>query len=160
MTTAALAAALPWLSALLIGFLFLYPLMDATRHLFKPQSVEEIRPVIEYLEKHRSEGDIPYVYYSSAPSFEYYKRRGLIGQMNQITGVDSRQNWSSYREDLDRLRGEWRVWILFSHVYRAGGVDEELLFLDYLDRVGRRLDGFRAFGASVYLYDLSTQGRP
>jgi len=63
-----------------------------------------------------------------------------------------------YQEDLDKLRGQKRVWILFSHIWRTGGVDEEVLFLNYLDMIGSRLDSIQATGASAYLYDLSIRG--
>jgi hypothetical protein len=49
------------------------------------------------------------------------------------------------------------VWVLFSHVYRDGGADEEQLFLNYLDGMGKREDGMQAMGASVHLYDLSAR---
>jgi hypothetical protein len=148
---------LPYLSPLLIAFLFLHPLLDAASGLIKPRTKEEIKPVIRYVENHRQGGDVLYLYYAALPSFQYYRARHLIAPMDEITGVDSRKNWASYRKDLDQLRGKARVWILFSHIYRGGGVDEEQIFLDYLDTAGTRLDSSRAPGASVYLYDLDSQ---
>jgi hypothetical protein len=47
-----------------------------------------------------------------------------------------------------------RVWVVFSHVWLAEGVDEQRLFLMKLDGMGTRLDAKRAAGASAYLYDL------
>jgi len=44
---------------------------------------------------------------------------------------------------------------MFSHVATWHGVDEEKLFLSYLERIGTRKDTFNASGASVYLYDMS-----
>lgn len=149
--------AIPLLGVLLVSFLFLYPAADACRQLFKPQTVEEIRPVIAYVDKHRSEGDILYCYYASRFALDYYTQRGLLSPQNQIIGVESRQNPQSYREDLGKLSGRGRVWFLFSHVYRDGGIDEEQFYVDYLDGTGRRLDSSFAPGASVYLYDMSTQ---
>jgi hypothetical protein len=153
---------LPYLSCLLIVCLFLDPLFDAGVHLLRPRTKEEIRPVIQYVESHRRDGDLLYLYYSSVHPFEYYSARHLIGSMNQIAGIESRANWKSYRTDLDQLRGKKRAWILFSHVYRwagVNGVDEERLFLDYLDTMGTRLDSSRAPGASVYLYDFDINSR-
>jgi hypothetical protein len=148
---------LPHLSFLLIALLFLHPLLDAGSGLIKPRTKEEIRPVISYVEKHRQDGDFLYIYYTALHPFQYYSARQLIAPMNEITGVESRQNWALYRKDLDQLRGKKRAWILFSHVYRGAGVDEERLFLDYLDTMGTRLDSARAPGASVYLYNLDSE---
>ena len=91
------------------------------------------------------------------PALEYYTRRGLAGPIDEIIGVDSHQQWASYEEDLNKLRGKKRVWILFSLVWQTGGVDEEALFLNYLDLFGTRLDSHQVTGASAYLYDLSVR---
>src|SRR4029077_739083 len=126
-------------------------------HFAKPKGVEEIKLSLEYVEKHRSRGDILYCYYGAAPALEYYNRRGLIGPIDEIIGVDSHQQWASYDQDLNKLRGQKRVWIVFSHVWQTGGVDEEVLFLNYLDLFGTRLDSIQATGSSAYLYDLSAR---
>ena len=146
------------LGALLIGLLFLDPMLTAARHFVKPPGVEEVRSAIDYIERHRSPGDILYCYYSAQLPLQYYRERGRIGPIEQITGVASRENWQRYSDDLDRLRGQKRVWILFSHVWRTSGVDEQAFFLDHLDRIGRSLDRIQATGASAYLYDLSGDG--
>jgi len=36
-----------------------------------------------------------------------------------------------------------------------GVVNEEEFFLNYLNSIGRKVDSFKAPGASIYLYDLS-----
>ena len=146
---------IPLLSPLAVGLLFLHPVADACLDFIKPHGVEEIRPAIQYVEAHGSEADLLYCYYSAAPSLEYYSLRGLNLPMKEVMGVESRQNWQVYREDIDKLRGHKRVWILFSHVWSWSGVDERLLFLDYLDSIGKRLDNTQENGASAYLYDLS-----
>ena len=147
----------PLLGVLLVGFLFFHPLMEASRYFVRPHSVEEIRPVIAYMEKHRASGDLLYSYYGSKESLDYYRQLGVIGPIDTVIGVESREHWKPYREDLDKLHGNPRVWVLFSHVYREGGVDEERLFLDHLDGEGKRLDSSLAIGASVYLYDLTQE---
>lgn len=150
-----ITAETPLLAVLLIGFLLLDPALTAARHFAKPPGVEEVRSAIDYIEGHRSAGDVLYCYYSAALPLQYYRERGQIGSIEQVTGVASREDWQQYRDDLDRLRGQKRVWILFSHVWRSPGADEEALFLDHLSRIGRRLDSMQATGASAYLYDLS-----
>jgi hypothetical protein len=149
---------LPLLSVLFVGFLLLYPSLKGIWHFAKPKGVEEIRLPLEYVEKHRSKGDILYCYYGAVPAFEYYTHRGLVAPVDEVIGVDGQQRWALYQADLDKLRGQKRVWILFSHIWRTGEVDEEALFLNYLDMIGNRLDSMRATGASAYLYDLSIRG--
>jgi len=150
--------ALPLMNVLLVGFLFLNPLWDSGNQFVKPTGRQEIRPAIDYIEKHLSQGDVLYCYYGAEPALQYYRQRGLIRPVNQVTGVASPENWELYRLDLDKLRGRRRVWILFSHVSHSYGVDEQLLFLDYLNQIGKRLGGMQVTGASAFLYDLSNDG--
>lgn len=154
---AATLKALPLLSILFAAFLFGYPFLKGIWHFAKPKGVEEARLSLQYVEKHKSPGDILYCYYGAAPALEYYTRRSLIGPIHEVIGVDSHQQWASYEEDLNKLRGQKRVWILFSHVWQSGGMDEEALFLNYLDRLGTRLDSIQVTGSSAYLYDLSAR---
>jgi len=151
-------AVIPGLPVLLIGFLFLDPVLTAGRHFIRPQGVEEVRSAIDYIERHRSPGDTLYCYYAAAVPLQYYRERGRIGAIEQITGVASREEWQRYGDDLDKLRGRKRVWILFSHVWRYSGVDEQVIFLGHLGRIGRVLDSLQTTGASAYLYDLSGNG--
>lgn len=144
------------LGALLIALLFVHPAIAAARAFARPTGVEESRPVIDYVQKHRLDGDVLYCYYSAEPALEYYGYEGLIRPIPTVLGVESRQNWTAYRDDVQKLRGI-RVWIFFSHIYYAGGADEERLILEDLDRIGTRVDSQHAVGASVYLYDLTTR---
>ena len=148
-------SSLPLLGPLLLGLLFLQPAFSAERYFRRPRGVEETRPVLEYIEKHHAKEDLLYTYYSARFPVDYYQQRGLSGPIEQIIGVESRGDWKSYREDLDRLRGRKRVWIVFSHIFSDNAGNEERVFLDYLDDIGRRLDNAQATGASAYLYDLS-----
>jgi hypothetical protein len=72
----------------------------------------------------------------------------------EVLGTNSRDNWGNYAKDIDKLRGHKRVWLLFSHIYTGGSVDEEQLFLYLLEGTGKRLDYFKSAGAAVYLYNL------
>jgi hypothetical protein len=72
----------------------------------------------------------------------------------------------SYGDEIENLktpRPDWqwptprRVWVVFAHVWRDNGIDEEKYTVAELDRRARRLmaQPFRTEGASVYLYDMS-----
>jgi hypothetical protein len=148
-------AVLPLLAPLLVTFLFFHPTFSAARDFLRPRGLEESRPIVQYIEKHRSPGDLLYAYYPTTFLLDYYRERELLGPMKQINGVESRSDWRGYWEDLDKLRGQKRVWIFFCHVWRDSGGDEQKVFLDHLDEIGTRLDEVQATGASTYLYDLS-----
>jgi hypothetical protein len=124
-------------------------------HLRHPRKNEEIRPAINYLIKHKRDGDVLYVYPYAYPSFKYYYSKYGFHDRDYVVGVWSTKNWGNYLADLDRVRGHRRVWVLFSHVYHGHGVNEEKLYVYHLDRIGTKLDSFHSFGAAVYLYDLT-----
>jgi hypothetical protein len=139
-----------WLTCMAI--LFFYPIYDAYKDFKKPLRREEIKLVMEYAKQRWQPGDILYVYYGAHPAFKYYSEKYGFGESSYILGVKSRDDWNKYREELNRLDGKNRVWILFSHVYKWGSVDEEKLFLHFLESHGTRLDYFKGYNATVYLY--------
>jgi hypothetical protein len=155
----ATAASLPRLGLLLVALLFFHPVVGAAQQMMAPPQREELKPVVQYLQDHRREGDLVYVYYAAQFALRYYAPRLGVTARDVVTGTAARTEWGRYAEDLEQLRGHPRVWVLFSHVYRRGGVDEERFFLYHLDAMGTRQDAFRRQDASVYLYDLSS-GHP
>jgi hypothetical protein len=140
-------------SLVFVGLIALPPTASAFAALIVPRTHEEIRPVVEYFLRHRGKEDKLYVYYSAERPLEYYLSQ-FDADVPFAVGVNSRDNWMGYLEDLSRWRGKGRVWFLFSHVLKEEGVDEEKLFTQYLTSIGQRLDSFNRDGASAYLYDL------
>jgi 4-amino-4-deoxy-L-arabinose transferase-like glycosyltransferase len=148
---------------ILIGILFFHPILFTSYSSIIMQipfkqwtNTENIRPVMRYIKEHKQDGDILYLYYSSRYGFKYYAERYGFNNNKYIVGIKSRGNWENYANDLNKLRGNIRVWLLFSHVWKGKGVDEEKFFLYHLDSIGKRLDHFISDGAAVYLYDLSS----
>lgn len=136
---------------ILISLLVFNPLIDSSYHLLKPYTKEEIKPVLSYIRENKKSGDLIYVYYASRVAFKYYSESYGFKDNDYIVGVSSRRNPEKYIIDLDKILGNKRVWILFSHVFQ----DEENLFLNYLNSKGKIIDSFASKEASVYLYNLS-----
>jgi uncharacterized membrane protein len=144
-----------WVSLCII--LFLHPTHHAIANLLNPDRIgqrEEVRPVMTYLSQHYREGDKLYLYHSSEKAFEYYAKRVGLEDITYQRGVASKRNLDNYLIDLRGLQGNNRVWVLFSHVHRNHGIDEEIFFLHVLDGMGKQIASFKRTGASVYLYDL------
>jgi len=144
----------PLVGIVLVFLLLIEPVVLAAYHIIVPRAPEELRTVMEYTDKHYRDRDVVYLYYASFNAFQFYKDRFRFAD-DYVVGVDARSDWTRYDRDLRQLIGEERVWIMFSHVATWHGVDEEKLFLSYLERIGTRKDTFNASGASVYLYDMS-----
>ncbi len=150
----------PIIGIALVGLLFFHPVLSAGYHLIRPRTMEEIKPVMSYVRTHYQDGDVLYLYCYAQYAFKYYsegygfeRSDYMVGESKSVQG-----DWGNYKSELDELRGNSRVWILFSHVescnWEGKGVDDEKLFLHYLDSQGKRLDFFKRTGATVYLYDL------
>ncbi len=120
-----------------------------------PRRPEELRPVMKYLQEQYQEKDAVYLYYAAVNGFNYYCRQMDFYPKDTLVGVEARDQWDDYFRDAKRGQGRPRVWLIFSHIATWGGIDEEKIILDYWDRLGQRLDSFKASGASAYLYDRS-----
>lgn len=152
----------PAIGIILLCLLLSPPILDAgyiltTQNTYRYRPVEDIKPVMNYIRKHKNDGDILYLYYSSSTAFAYYANHFGFTDNEYIVGTRSREDLGNYVKELNKLRGNKRVWLLFSHIHvsKVTGVDEEKFFLYYLDNIGKRINHFKGDGAAVYLYDLS-----
>ena len=119
-----------------------------------PHLRNEVKPLLAYAAENRRPGDLMYVYYNGLPSYEYYAPRYGWGPAETVRGVCSRLRPEGYVEDLARLRGRPRVWVLIVEGAPIGDFDEKRFMVDFLEHVGRRLDDRVTIGAALYLYDL------
>ncbi len=116
---------------------------------------EELRPVVKYLAQHRQADDAIYVYYASAPAFQYYAGRDGIPRSSYRLGSCARGDWRRYLDEVDALRGRPRVWFVMSHPFNKAGIREDSLFLQYFAALGKEIDSASVVGAELALYDLS-----
>ena len=147
--------------AFLVGLLCFQPLLTATYHLIVPRTnvagfeiVEEIKPVLGYVQAQKQRDDLIYIYHSSEAAFKYYQQRYGFQNDDYVLGVDSKYNWGGYANNLDKLSAKGRVWFLFSHFQSKRARSEVDFYLYYLDTIGTKLDSFESIGAAVYLYNF------
>ncbi|MGB9720910.1 MAG: hypothetical protein ACPL28_05460 [bacterium] len=143
------------IAILVVFVLLIQPITIAVYHLIKPRAPEELRPVLEYLRKNIKENELIYVYYGAENAFRYYQEKFPEIRKDYIAGNESRTDWTGYYEEIEKLKGNDRVWFLFSHIATHLGVNEEKLFLTYLDLFGAQIESFQASGASAYLYHFN-----
>ncbi|MGD1715885.1 glycosyltransferase family 39 protein [Dapis sp. BLCC M172] len=150
------------ISIFLIILLLRQPLAKAIDLIEEPLNYSDIKPVLSYIKKHQQPGDILYVYQRGIYQFQYYAEKYGYQEGDYIIGVDDLDKYDGqelsitemtrYEKDLDKLRGNKRVWLLFSHTH----IPAERRFLNYyLNEIGLRIDTFEKPGSYVYLYDLS-----
>jgi hypothetical protein len=145
---------MPLFGVAFIALLFLYPGFEAAYHLAVPRQRQEIRPLISELKRQYREGDALYVDGPTLCMFSYYAEREHLDNVKPVPGAYDFQMGSviSVIDEVNEFRAANRVWFLFSG--SSDGVNQEDLFFDYLNHVGKRLESFQSKGASLYLYDL------
>lgn len=144
----------PAIGIVVVALVIFYPALTAGKLLFKPFAREEIKPLLSYLQDHRQQEDVLYVYCGASKAFKYYASIYGLDKTNYIIGKRE-DNLAGYTSQLDKLRACRRVWAIFTHVGQTNGISNEKFVLYYLDGIGKRIDSQTSHGASLYLYDLS-----
>ncbi|MGB3560333.1 MAG: glycosyltransferase family 39 protein [Geitlerinemataceae cyanobacterium] len=147
-------------TAIAIVLILIPPLASTAYLLVQPQTREEIKPTIAYVKQNQEPGDLLYIFQRGEYQFKYYAPKYGYSEGDYIIGVDdledgekvSPQEWQRYQQDFDRLRGNPRVWMLFSHT--DGAKEEEEMVLSYIETIGKKIDSFESVGACVYLYNF------
>lgn len=161
------------ITALISGTVLNLPLLRTT---------EEIKPLLSQLQQQRTPQDTLYIYHWAEPAFRFYaKQYGLdysqcalinkpviaeytkeidyfrtvhkvplktAAETHCILGVS--ENYDGSATDVEQLRGKGRVWILFSHANQL----EIDLFLNALNKMGKKQAEWMQPGASLHLYEL------
>ena len=128
-----------------------------------PYSVQPLRPVLERVVSLREPTDAIYVDYAASQAFLYYAPRLGLRPDDYAIGRCSLSDRRDYLRQVDRFRGQRRVWIIGTHLSAV----ERTLTVGYLERIGRR--GVSIFeepagaplryAAYARLYDLSDPRR-
>lgn len=150
------------LGAFVVSTLLIFPLFRASQLLVHPTQVEELRPVLAYIQSHQQANDTVFVYVAGEPQFLYYAPRFgytpndyVMGKQAMAEGGRRNRELTEggvkrFRREVLRLKGNDRVWFVFC----ATSDMEEQTFLDLIQPIGQQLDAFRQTGAFTYLYDL------
>ena len=144
---------------------------------------QELKPILNYVNTHKKENDVVYIYYWAEPAFRYYAKSYGFNYKNCHIISDLPQ--TSFTKEIDYFRQQ-------SHVQKVAAKDtrcvlgisenfhhsyadfkqlehtdriwiifthiseiEKGLFLDYLDKQGKQIQSFSDTRASTYLYQTS-----
>jgi hypothetical protein len=132
--------------------------VQAAAYTVNPRQIENIKPLLAYYQSHREQDDMLYVYYATRAAFLYYAPYYALDHTTYYIGQESRKNWLNYIIDINHVRGNKRVWFLFSHVIivRVEGTtvtNEEEYMTHYLDKIGKQEVAIKQTGASLYMYE-------
>ncbi len=143
-----------------ILLIFWVPLTGINAKFRTPPLGEDIKPVMVYVQENRTQNDIVYVYHAARPAFNYYAPFYGLTTGQIVAGNDTiapRRALQQFMDDVNALRGNSRVWFIFSHVVDCGGCkgDMEAFYTQYIDQFGTAIVTFKASNADVYLYNLN-----
>lgn len=175
----ATASLSPIVGPLLVVALLTVPVVRSADPLGAPQSLEEQKEVVSYIAEHRRPGDTIYVYYAAQYAFAYYGPREGIDTpyLAPAVTLPGEEYWEGVYtpvirptatmvvgrfhddpaariNDVDRLRGRGRTWLLFSHWRTGDKLNEANLMVQRASQFGRVLDTVDATGAQAVLMDL------
>lgn len=140
----------PFAAAVLLGLLLLAPALETYQTLRRPLRHEQITPVLDDVRTRWQPGDKVYIYYGGVPAFTFYTRENPFPP-GVVLGNEYRAERTAYRDELRKLAGNPRVWIVFSHRHAA----EESLLRAYAESLGEFRETIRHPGATVFLFDFS-----
>lgn len=142
-----------WVAGAAAALLLVQPAVSASQALVHPRTGQEFRAAFEIMNSQLEAGDIVYIYERAGPQSLYYlEHQGLRVDDPTVTyrfGTSREGKWENHQQELDTLRGNARVWVVFPtgfHV-RDG--------LNYFDQMGALVGQFETPGVELYLYDLS-----
>lgn len=138
----------------LVGYLFYNPVMTAHKNLRFPPKQEDIKPIMEYLQQNKASTDLVYVYYGAEFAFRYYAPFYGLDTTVYVPGMPARHDPVKYFDEIDGLRGNHRVWFVFSHNCSWCIVNEQRFIVEYLDEIGLKKGEFITDDAAAYLYQL------
>ncbi len=146
----------------LLAILLVPRAISASEVFMQPNTVAEIRPILQSIQQQKKPQDMLYVYPSGANQFRYYadkyeisEKTYMIGQWDiKKTGrkkLDS-NDLQGFKSELNQLQGR-RVWFILSDV---SDLEKETIF-SYLDQISDPINCYQESGAVTCLYSLPTK---
>ena len=158
----AVARGRPAIRNAVLALVLVLPLI-ASAKLPPPIVVDTHRSIYRWLAAHRRPGEPIYIFRPAGAGAGYYGKRFGIRREDFVLGGCDRDSVRPYLADVDRFRGERRVWVVISRpvLYLPASRSLER----YLAAIGIRGEGITAPStailppASVYAWDLSDPAR-
>ena len=141
-------------------FFLIWPSGTTLGQFFVTTRGSDVRPVIQYVGENRKPEEIVYVFHAGESAFQYYAPLYGLNTGEVIFGPSSLRKKSvldGFFNDVESLRGEDRVWFIFSNIYDCGDCEGDMqqFYVDHLNGYGVMLNQVNAERANAYLYDLN-----
>ncbi len=114
-----------------------------------PITVQEMKPMLGYIQAHFQPGDSIWVFGAAEPGFIYYALR--YGLSARVIKVEESNAFQAVLQDISRWHG--RVWLVRATGNVGVGVND-LDVVAAVNKAGRRVDAFSAPGVQAIAYQL------
>ncbi len=139
----------PFAAALFLAVLIAAPVLETIQNARRPPRREQLGELLTELRGRVEPGDAVYLHWGAVPAFTFYNRDDPF-PVPVIRGGEHHRDPTAYRDELRRLAGRSRVWVVFSH--RHGS--EESFIRAYSEGLGNRREELRRPGATATRYDF------
>ena len=127
-------------------------LLYSSTILVKPYSFEEVRPAIEYMANVGNLATSCMSIMGHNQHFGFTQVDMDLGGTNTSSGEGSRQSLPALQAELLEFSGYGRLWLLFAHIDRSNGIDDDSLFRECFEIDRHLIDSFKSKDAAVYLF--------
>lgn len=137
----------------LLAVLVVPPATSTVALVVHPMTYEELRPVLQYVQAHRQQGDLVWVQFAATPAFSYYRPMTGVRSDRTMYFTHSSTPCPPTAEAMAPWHGR-RIWLVFAHQMSTAPANERAIFLSRFNQVGTMADHIQTVGAAAYLYDL------
>jgi len=124
----------------LLCFLMFYPLIYTMNQSFEIYGTEEMKPALDYIEKHKMPDDHIVIYYASLPGYRFYAQRYHLTLNPGVILKKDLHHHINTGEQLTALQDHKRLWVIFTHVKFYKGHNKKQIVLDWLNNHGTLMD--------------------
>ncbi|MCP3928108.1 MAG: hypothetical protein GY705_03295 [Bacteroidetes bacterium] len=130
--------------------LFTASIHDGYRHIFQPLEIEEIKPILSYVQQNMDEGDQIFINHLAVPAYHFYAH--LHDQKNEfILPAAIEGSWRDSPEPMLQKSGQ-KLWYIYSHALSEETRGTVMNTVSALREKGLQIDQHHAKGAGCYLF--------
>lgn len=129
-------------------------LHDSYQYLGQYYKVEEIQPIMQYIQKHQQPDDVIFVYHEAVPAFQFYKNNHQDRQQYNFESIILGDYKSIPNRGFFSQNGKLpkRIWLLYSHVVSAQTRESMAQNLKVIRQFAKEVNQVEAEGAYGFLF--------
>jgi len=139
----------------ILSILMFNPIVNAGLSLIHTPARVEIKPALKILEEKLLPSDVLYVARGACKTVKFYRENyKWPADIKFIEAKKKIENATEFREEMNRLMGNDRVWVMFTSFTAQGRFKGKETMTGCLDMLGDRMFSYEKKGVYLYMYDL------